>query len=143
MYDYNPRPPQADPPISPHEFEMALASASSPCSRPCMLALFHDCTEPLLGKDALDSIPKRKTPLEMERNGREQAWGIQAQHVISFVHMVFYHFLIIAGTFGFWGWWQAKHPDEIQNAAVPVTTMLCLLSLFWSTAGVLKIFRES
>ncbi len=141
IYGYNPRPPQANPPITPHEFEMALAS-SSPCGNSCMFAPFHDCAEPLYGKDALDTIPKRKTPLAVGTFGREHAWGIQAQHSISVTHVVLYHFLIIAGILGFWGWWQARHPSDVQSAAVPVTTMLGLFSLFWSSAGFFKPFRE-
>jgi hypothetical protein len=56
--------------------------------------------------------------------------------------MVLYHVLIFASTFGFWAWWLLTHPNDLQNAAVPLTTVAVFLSLFWSSAGVLKVFRE-
>jgi hypothetical protein len=90
----------------------------------------------------MDRIPKRKTALELKTGVVEFAWGIQAQHTISLLHMIIYHFLILAGTFGFWAWWQISHPNDIQTAAVPLTTVTVLLSLFWSSAGVLKILRD-
>jgi membrane protein YdbS with pleckstrin-like domain len=55
---------------------------------------------------------------------------------------VLYHVLIIASTFGFWSWWLLAHPNDLQNAAVPLTIVAVFLSLFWSSAGVLKVFRE-
>ena len=139
IYDYEPRPPLAiNPPINPHEFELALSS----CSNRCMWSVFHDCVEPESGSYALERIPKRKAAFELNTGGHEEAWGIQAQHVISFIHMLFYHCLIIAGTFGFWVWWEVNNPHDLQSAAVPLTTVAVLLSLFWSSAGVLRVLRE-
>jgi hypothetical protein len=37
---------------------------------------------------------------------------------------------------------MVAHPGDLQNAAVPISTVIALLSLFWSTAGVLKSLRE-
>lgn len=138
---YAPRPPQAEiPPIVPHEFELALTCCGSSrlwCSLP-----FHDCIEPPEGTFALERIPKRKHALELKLGTREFAWGLQAQYSISLILMVFYHILIFLGTFGFWAWWQATHPDDLQNASTPLTVVALFLSLFWSSSGVLKIFRE-
>ena len=137
-YEYKPRPPHAeDPPISPHEFELAFSS----CGRPCILSSFHDCIEAPDGDFAMERIPKRKSALQLETGTVEFAWGIQAQHAVSFVNLAVYHFLILAATFGFWAWWQTRHPGDIQNAAVPLTTVTVLLSMFWSSAGLLKVFR--
>jgi hypothetical protein len=142
MYEYKPRPPEAEvPPILPHEFELALNA----CVIPCRLAYlpFHDCIEPLLqGKDAITLIPKRKHAWEIGLGTREPAWGLQAQFCISFIRVLFYHFLMILGTFVFWIWWQITHPDDIQNASTPLTVVAVFISLFWSSSGVLKIFRE-
>jgi hypothetical protein len=138
-YEYRPRPPNAEiPPISPHEFELAFR----PCNSKCLLSAFHDCIEALSGNFAIERIPKRKSALEIKIGSIEFAWGIQAQHTISLVWLVAYHLMIFAGTFGFWGWWQVTHPNDLQNAAVPLSTVAIFLSLFWSSAGVLKIFRE-
>ena len=107
-----------------------------------MFASFHDCVEAPNGDFAIDRIPKRKRLLEIESGSVEFAWGIQAQFAISFVHVVVYHILILFATFGFWAWWQARHPNDIQNAAVPLTTVSVLISMFYSSVGGLKVFRE-
>lgn len=139
-YEYKPRPPHAeDPPISPHEFELAFAS----CDTSCIFSTFHDCIEAPNGDFALERIPKRKSALQLETAMVEFAWGIQAEYAISLVNVALYHFLILGGTFGFWAWWQSRHADDMQNAAVPLTTVTVLLSMFWSSAGVLKIFGET
>ena len=92
---------------------------------------------------ALKCIPKRKLEVEIKTDEREHMWGLQAQHVISFFRVLIYHCLVLGGTFGFWAWWLVKHPDDLQNAAIPVMIALTLLSLFWSSAGILKGSRES
>jgi hypothetical protein len=56
--------------------------------------------------------------------------------------VAFYHILILALPFGFWGWWQATHPGDLQNASVPVTVVLTMLSLFWGTNGILTQGRK-
>lgn len=140
MYDYEPRPPNAEnPPIDRHEFTLAFTC----CSSKCWLYPFHDCVEPASGTHAVKRIPKRNSALEIDTEDREFAWGLQAQHAISLVYVLFYHFLILVGTFGFWAWWNIRHPDDLQNAAVPLTLVIALLSLFWASAGALeKIRRE-
>jgi hypothetical protein len=138
-YEYRPRPPAAEnPPILPHEFELAFSA----CSSKCPFSAIHDCVEPPTGTFAVERIPKRKSKIEIYSNNLEYAWGIQAQHAISFLRMVLYHVLIFASTFGFWAWWLLTHPNDLQNAAVLLTTVAVFLSLFWSSAGVLKVFRE-
>ena len=74
-------------------------------------------------------------------NTVEPAWGIQAQFSISASRIIFYHFLVFAAAFGFWGWWEARHRGDLQNATVPLSVTAVLLSLFWSSSGVLKPFR--
>ena len=138
IYEYRPRPPLAEnPPILPHEFELAFSA----CSSNCLLSTLHDCVDPPIGKFAVERIPKRKSMIHFSTDNLEFAWGIQAQHAISALRMIVYHLLIFASTFGFWAWWLVFHPNDLQNAAVPLTTIAVLLSLFWGAAGVLK-FRE-
>ncbi|KAF4631646.1 hypothetical protein G7Y89_g6486 [Cudoniella acicularis] len=117
LYEYAPRPPDAElPPILPHEFELALAA----CGQNCLLASLHDCIGPRHGRFALDRIPKRRAALELNMSTIEPAWGIQAQFSISAALIMFYHFLVFAGAFGFWGWWEANHPViTFQVAIVP------------------------
>jgi hypothetical protein len=136
MYEYSPRPPNApNPPITPHEFEIAL----HPCPSGCLLSAFHDCIEePINGDFCIQRIPKRKERFPLASYGIEVAWGIHAEHNISAIYVVLYHVVILAGTFAFWVVWQIGHPDDLQNAAVPMTVVVTLLSLFWSSSGVLK-----
>jgi len=42
--------------------------------------------------------------------------------------------------FGVWIWWQHKHNGDMQNASVPFTIVLTLLSFCWSGAGALEQF---
>ena len=138
IYEYKPRPPDAkNPLISLHEFELGLAT----CPTRCLLSPFHDCVEPATGKFAVERIPKRNEIFELEAAGVEFAWGIQAEYAISLVNIIIYHLAMLAGPFGFWLWWQANWSHDVENASVPLTTVLVLLSLFWSSADVLKMFR--
>lgn len=141
-YEYRPKPPDAeDPPITPHEFEVAFAL----CSTQCLWSAFHDCIEPPSGTLAIERIPKRKSLFELSRGGSEvePAWGLQAQHAVALTQVIFYHVLILTGPLGFWAWWQDQRPTDLQNAAVPLTTVAVLMSLFWSASGLLKISRQS
>jgi len=107
-----------------------------------MLAPFHRCQKVPDRDFALKRIPKRKSEVESKINGREEVWGLQAQHAISFVRVLVYHCLILGGPIAFWAWWLVKHPGDLQSAAVPLSTCLTLLSLFWSSAGILKGSHE-
>jgi hypothetical protein len=137
-YEYSPKPPDDVPPITPHEFELALGH----CGDQCLLSWLHDCMEPPSGLDALHKIPKRSSTLHHTTNSPEFAWGIQAQHIPSFLWILMYHSLIIFGTFGFWAWWRINHPSDLQNASTPLSVIVTLLSLFWALSAVPKILRE-
>lgn len=68
-------------------------------------------------------------------------WGIQTQYSISFLYVALYHLIMMAGPIGFWVWWQKHHPDDLQNASIPVTTTAVLISLFWSATGIFEMPR--
>lgn len=76
--------------------------------------------------------------IEIFGNNSESSWGIQAQHAISALRVVLYHLVILASIFGLWVCWMVTHPGDLQNAAVPLATVIMLLSLFWGSAGILK-----
>lgn len=136
-YQYDPSPPEAiDPPISAHEFELALRV----CQPGCKIAYFHDCIRSPSGDLALRRTPKRKGLLEIGTDAQEFAWGLQAQYVISMLHMVFYYVLILGGPFGIFFWWLRHHPGDLVNASVPSITAAILLSC--TSLGVLKVRRE-
>lgn len=139
LYEYTPRPPIAEiPPVGPHEFEYNLHPY---CGSGCKFSAFHDCVEPPSGDSLLSRIPKRRGYLMFGTDSIKTAWGIQARHKLHALIVCIYHLLIIAGPFVFWGWWQSSSPGDFQNASIPLTVVLGLLSLFWSSAGVLKAFR--
>jgi hypothetical protein len=139
IYEYSPRPPHADiPPIKPEEFELALSS----CCSSCFMWLFHDCIGTSQGNEAVERIPKRRGEFALKSGTREFAWGLEAQHSISFLRMLIYHLIVLAGPFAFWGWWQSDHPWDLQDASIPLAAVCALLSLFWGSSGTLKFLRE-
>lgn len=139
IYEYSPRPPNADVPlIKPEEFELALSS----CRSSCFMWLFHDCIGACQGTEALKRIPKRRGEFALKSGAREFAWGLEAQHSISFMHMLTYHLIVVSGPFAFWGWWQSGHPWDLQDASIPLAAVCALLSLFWGSSGALRVLRE-
>jgi hypothetical protein len=108
-------------------------------SIPALGGLLHDCLPRLNTKRAIKRIPKKKSPFDTSSMNDEEAyaWGLEARHEISAAYVAFYHLLILALPFSFWAWWQATHPGDLQNASVPVTVVLTMLSLFWGTNGIL------
>ncbi|KAF2998955.1 hypothetical protein E8E13_006894 [Curvularia kusanoi] len=141
-YIYDPRPPAEtpNPPIRRHEFAMRLDA----CNKPCRLSFFHECMPELNTVSTIACIPKRLTQYEVESGDRQDcfAWGLEAKHEISVARVFIYHVLVLAFPFGFWAWWQTKHPDDLQNASVPATVALALLSLFWGSNGILTEGRH-
>ncbi|KAF4996788.1 hypothetical protein FGRMN_4264 [Fusarium graminum] len=135
-YDYTPKPPQASmPPIHPHVFEAAFNSCpESKCWNP-----FHECYE-FEEATYIQRIPKKKTPLTSGARNIP-TWGLEARHCISCIRVIFYHLLILIPPFALWGWWLSIHPYDIQSASVPMTVVLAMISMFWSSTGIIKQFR--
>ncbi|PVH88843.1 hypothetical protein DL98DRAFT_158071 [Cadophora sp. DSE1049] len=135
LYEYKPKPPDADiPPIDPHEFELSL----SPCNSFCIFKLFHDCIEPPDGSLALERIPKRKEALELKVGTREQAWGLLTQYSISALLLLVYLIICFVPFVGFWVCWQIKHPDDLQNASTPLMVFATLLCVWFASLVYLK-----
>lgn len=130
------------PPITPHEFNLAFSS----CGGKCYFAILHDCFELEDEEDFVSRISRKKGKFEIENSSRRGpvrfAWGIQAKYTISFLHVVMYHSLIMVGPFLFWVWWQKHHPNDLQNASIPLTVAAVLISLFWSATGIFGRLRE-
>lgn len=137
LYEYERIPPDAGfPPIDEHEFRIALSA----CQGNCWLSHMHHCIAPITGDDMIKRIPKRKLLFELKLPMKAFAWGIEAKYSTSNFRIIIYHLLMFSGTFVFWILWQVYHPDDVQTAAVPITTLATLLSLFWTTSGCLKLF---
>ncbi|KAF2804373.1 HET-domain-containing protein [Mytilinidion resinicola] len=148
-YEYDPRPPRAtNPPISRHEFAMHLNACDQPC--PWSWSYFHECMPQLNTLTSITSIPKKRKQFNTTTTSSTFtppadafAWGLEARHSISALYVVIYHVLIVAGPFAFWAWWMTRHPGDMQNASIPTTIVLGLLSLFWCTNGILTQGRET
>lgn len=133
-YQYSPRAGAADamnPPISPHEFDALFYTCRFPCTWP----IPHDCILPPTGVRHLERIPKRRRCFESDQTS--PVWGLEAVFAVSSAYVFVYHCIMVAGPFAFFAWWLRVHPDDLQNASVPVTVVLGALSLFWSSAGIL------
>ena len=99
----------------------------------------------LYTSSAIACIPKKREIFDITSNCPTNiyAWGLEAKHVISAAYIAIYHLIIFLLPFGFWGWWIKEHPDDLQGASVPVTVVFGLLSLFWSTNGILTQGQRS
>ncbi|PVH88884.1 hypothetical protein DL98DRAFT_565731 [Cadophora sp. DSE1049] len=125
LYNYTPRVPHAAiPPISLHEFQVRLFEA---CRESCIFKGLHKCRIPAEGCAALNRIPKRISAFEAEVSSYEHAWGLLAQYTTSAFLVLIYLLLSLASLFGFWGWWQRRHPDDLQNASTPLVVFVTLL----------------
>lgn len=134
-YDYAPRPPAVKPPlIDPNIYQVLL----SECYKTCLWTVlpWHDCIRLGLSSSYTSKIPKRKEDIDvMLQAGNGVAFGIKADYVLSLRILAAYHLLAIVPAFGFWAFWLSKHPDDWQNASVPLTTVLALTTVFWIMAG--------
>jgi hypothetical protein len=81
-------------------------------------------------KDALQKIPKRDLPIIVEGNGRDDFWGLLVVEVISFARVCTYIVMVLTLPFVFWPFWLSRHPGDFQNASVPVSTVIGLVSVF-------------
>ncbi|EXJ74071.1 uncharacterized protein A1O5_02365 [Cladophialophora psammophila CBS 110553] len=133
-------PPIERPPISQEEFEDSLY----PCATPCNLWFWpwHECIGPLTQQRMYERLPKKKNFWDVKGANYSEAWGLESRYKASFIHMLAYHLLMVVGPFGFWGWWQSRHLDDMQGAAVPLTIVLALMSMFWSSIGLLRLPGE-
>lgn len=130
-YHYAPRAGVRNPPISPHLFQTLFYACHSPCTWPFP----HDCIPSPEKKVNLARIPKRNKTFEGDESS--PIWGFETVFAVSFSYVLAYHCVMVAGPFIFWGLWLKYHPDDLQNASVPVTIVIGALSLFWSGAGIL------
>ncbi|KAL4734433.1 hypothetical protein BDV11DRAFT_174782 [Aspergillus similis] len=133
-YEYNPYPMDIVPPITDHEFNSRFYECY--CSNkhrllhffhPCKKASGHSC-------DALQLLPKKKTQLEQHGDKRQPFWGIYAQEIVCFRWVVAYHVVCLLPMVVFFFLWMFPlgFKGDLQDAAVPLTLMLGMLSLFWS-----------
>lgn len=126
-----------DPPVLPMVFNQHFYGCRTDCIRSQLdvLRLFHDCRgHNHCGRfKILNRLPKRLRKWDLDQDQeKDQAWGLNAVFGVSFLRVILYHALILAGPIVFWGLWLRRWPRDWQNASVLLFGVVMLLSLFWS-----------
>jgi hypothetical protein len=133
-YEYTPR-PGINPMISPKTFAVCLKACDMNCKWP-WLNPWHDCVSLPCRSYRLGCIPKKRSEFDIQSDDAiAVAWGLEADHAISFAFMAVYHLVPLLAAFGFWIYWLIKFPGDWQNAAVPVLTVLAIFAVMWLPFG--------
>ncbi|GJD05243.1 phosphorylase superfamily protein [Colletotrichum higginsianum] len=132
-YDFIPKRAEREtmPPVTPHEFYRRFYACYD---RTTALHFHHHCRK-LSGHsgDILDKFPKKRSELEEGGDARVVFWGIYARERIAMVRVLCYNLVCVLPMLVFFFGWLSRHgPEQIQDAAVPVSVMTAMLSLFWS-----------
>ena len=129
-YDYTPRPPAAKIPlISSNEFKLYLGACLGDCTGSLRSVFSHDCFDPPPQRRLIERIPKKKSP---PGSYEETAFGIEADYVVSFLGVMIYYLVLVLLAFGFWAYWFVQHPGDLQNASVPLFTIVSITTMFWT-----------
>lgn len=110
------------------------------CQPSCWLNFspWHECNPPSEEARLVVRVPKKRSPWLLDIKGESTAWGVQCTFEISGFRVFIWHVVIFALPFSFWAWWQNRHPDDVQSAAVPLALVIAGVAAFWQGAGVLK-----
>ncbi|CAI6331430.1 unnamed protein product [Periconia digitata] len=104
----------------------------------------HDCACPEGdAKRIVRALPKKGSEFQIRAPSGtgDYVWGIYARYLVSSIRVFGIHVAILAVTIGLWVWWQIKHPDDLQEAFVPVTVAGICISTFGASTGILKGMR--
>jgi hypothetical protein len=152
-YTYRPKPINDMPPISEHEFHKRFYS-----SNPFKLFHghpFHRYSKYKCNKvnrkghcrEILELLPKKLSQLDESSDQREFFWGIYAREVVCLRWVLFYNIICMLPLmwFFFFMWiFQWGHTSDLQDASMPITMMIGLLSVFWSVfLGSLQFGKSS
>jgi hypothetical protein len=131
-YHYAPKPMSDMPPISAHEFYRRFYFYCQPRS----LLHWHIRCRQIRGhcREVLDLLPKKVSELEESGDQRETFWGIYAREIVCLRWVLFYNSLCILPLVWFFFMWTFKwgRNHDLQGAAIPISVMLSMLSVFWS-----------
>jgi hypothetical protein len=92
----------------------------------------------------LDQIPRKKSEYDITTpisaiaatDPSRVAFGLQACYHPSFVKMAIYHLVPILGGAAFWVFWLVKiSSTDLQNASVPLLTVVALIATYWALNG--------
>lgn len=128
------------PPISEHEFYKRFYSSSPP--RPLHWHVLHSkttrkCTQfKRRGhcREIIELLPKKLSLLDEGGDQREFFWGMFAREVVCLRWVFFYNVICMLPLVWFFFMWIFRwgHASDLQDASVPVTMVLGMLSVFWS-----------
>jgi hypothetical protein len=143
-YDYNPRPPTIkNPPIDAACFSVLLRACDSNCYWSLLPFGLHNCRHIPTENHYVARIPQKKGTYNdvsqfyahFSSMTSRVAFGINAAYSISHSRVFVYHFVLILSGFVFWIYWLKTHPSDLQNASVPLFTIIMLLGTFWTLYG--------
>lgn len=120
------------PPICEHEFEKRFYACYQPSP---LLHWYHRCRGAKgHSYDLLNLLPKKKSDFEEGGDKRERFWGIYAREKISLRWVLLYNFICLLPMGVFFVVWivPLRRTTDLQSAAVPLSIMIALQSLFWS-----------
>lgn len=122
-------------PILPSVFTTYIDGCNQGCikTRLDILDLFRECRgRNHCGKHrVLQQLPRRLRKWNIDKDEKDEAWGLNAVFAVSFCRVVLYHLLILTGSLLFWGIRLGKWARVWQNASVPFMAVVALVSLFW------------
>lgn len=134
QYEYAPRPPKAEPPlIDPRMYHILLSECQPVCY--WRFSPWHHCIHLDPGCIHVKKLPKRNDGSRLFTSDEDLAFGLEADYMLSLRILAAYHVLTIVPAFAFWAFWLTYHPGDLQNACVPLMTVVALITVFWIMAG--------
>lgn len=138
VYHYTPKPADHNPPINAQEFYTHFYACSH--NKADYSFWWHRCTHtPTISNEALQSIPRRETPLDVNADRTEILWGLHIRENLSIVAIMAYNLLIMIPSIAFLFWWIFCSTDgDLSNGSVPGTLTLGGLALFWAIFAIIQ-----
>lgn len=78
--------------------------------------------------DILEHFPKRTNGLITQLRGDD--WGLHACEYLSYFRYRIMCCLVLMGPFLFFVYWLVEHPNDLQNAAIPIALAMALIGCF-------------
>ena len=96
-------------------------------------------------REIIHLLPKKLSQLDENSDQREFFWGMYAQEVVCLRWLLFWNVICISPLLWFFFMWLFRwgHSGDLQDASVPVTMVMGMLSLLWSAfLGSLKFGKR-
>ncbi|EMD95267.1 hypothetical protein COCC4DRAFT_204965 [Bipolaris maydis ATCC 48331] len=143
-YEYDPRPPTAKMPlIDPTHFSVLLRACNTICYSSFLPVYVHKCQHIPADRRFLTRIPQKKGTYDASSRVHAPslnyinrvAFGVEAGYFPSLAFFLAYHVFLILSGFSFWIYWMAYLPEDLQNASIPLFTIIMLIGTFWGLFG--------